>query len=246
MTKTALEYFYPEIEVGGFSHVSSTVDLYNRINALLTPDMTVMDFGAGRGQSAEIDSAYVRELMRIKGKVSKFIGVDVDPVVLENPLVDEATVIKPDEPLPFPDRSVDLIICDWVLEHISDPAFMLREVHRILKPGGWLCARTPNRWGYVALGATLIPSGLHGFIMKIVQPHRKEMDIFPKFYRMNSFGSIDKLFRQAGFASYIYSLNSEPAYAGNMRMAWRVFFLLFRITPASFQAFLHVFAKKAS
>lgn len=38
--------------------------------------------------------------------------------------------------LPFKDKSIERIICDNVLEHISEPEEALREMHRILAPGG--------------------------------------------------------------------------------------------------------------
>lgn len=38
--------------------------------------------------------------------------------------------------LPISDSSVDGIICEQVLEHIPDPEAVVREIHRILKPGG--------------------------------------------------------------------------------------------------------------
>ena len=48
------EYFYPEIRAGGFPHVSSDVDFYTRVNALIQPEFVVRDFGAGRGSANEI------------------------------------------------------------------------------------------------------------------------------------------------------------------------------------------------
>ncbi len=247
MPKTPpIEYFYPEKNAGGFTHVSSTIDFYNRINALLHPDMTVLDFGAGRGAMSEDKIPYPRELRRMKGKVRKFVGADVDPVVSQNPMVDEAMVITPDGPLPFADHSFDMIICDWVFEHLSDTAAVIRELHRILKPGGWICGRTPNRWGYIAVGASLVPEWLHSSVLRRVQPTRKECDVFPKFYRLNSLGQIARQFGAHDFENYTYALNSEPAYAGNSRMLWRLFFLIFRLTPPQMNAILHVFLKKST
>jgi ubiquinone/menaquinone biosynthesis C-methylase UbiE len=39
--------------------------------------------------------------------------------------------------LPFADDSYDLIICSETIEHLVDPAKALKEIYRILKPGGY-------------------------------------------------------------------------------------------------------------
>lgn len=52
------------------------------------------------------------------------------------------------ENLPFRDNSFDVVISLEVLEHVEDPATMLREVRRILRPGGWLYLACPNYLGF--------------------------------------------------------------------------------------------------
>jgi SAM-dependent methyltransferase len=44
--------------------------------------------------------------------------------------------------IPVPDASYDLVLCTQVMEHVPDPMAVLREFHRVLKPGGqaWLSA----------------------------------------------------------------------------------------------------------
>ncbi len=244
-SESAEEHFFPEKAAGGFTHVDSTVDFYNRVNALLRPGTTVIDFGAGRGRASEELPPYVRGLATLKGKVGKVIGVDVDPVVRENPLIDEAIVITPDAPLPFADNSVDLIVSDWALEHISEPQRLVTELTRILRPGGWLCARTPNRWGYIAVGTTLIPERLHAAVLNRVQPTRKECDVFPKFYRINTLSAFRSHFGSQ-FEVFAYTVNSEPAYVGNSRFLWRLALLGFRFTPDRFGAVIHAFLRKQS
>jgi ubiquinone/menaquinone biosynthesis C-methylase UbiE len=46
--------------------------------------------------------------------------------------------------IPVPDSTYDLVLCTQVMEHVPDPLGVLREFHRVLKPGGQALAdRTP-------------------------------------------------------------------------------------------------------
>jgi SAM-dependent methyltransferase len=46
--------------------------------------------------------------------------------------------------LPFPDASFDRIIASEVLEHVPDDTLAMRELARVLKPGGTLAATVPT------------------------------------------------------------------------------------------------------
>jgi len=43
----------------------------------------------------------------------------------------------------YPDGSFDVIYCSHVLEHVSDDKRAMRELHRVLKPGGWAILQVP-------------------------------------------------------------------------------------------------------
>lgn len=48
-------------------------------------------------------------------------------------------------PLPFPDSSFDTVVSFQVIEHIKDDRAFLKEIHRVLRPGGVALITTPNR-----------------------------------------------------------------------------------------------------
>ncbi len=51
---------------------------------------------------------------------------------------------QPIEGLSMNDNSMDVIICNQVYEHVPDPQFLIKEIYRILKPGGYCYFAGPN------------------------------------------------------------------------------------------------------
>ncbi len=48
-------------------------------------------------------------------------------------------------PIPFDDNTFDCVISFQVIEHIKDDGFFIKEVARVLKPGGKFIVTTPNK-----------------------------------------------------------------------------------------------------
>lgn len=65
---------------------------------------------------------------------SEFVSVDI-----ANPAADLEGAV---EDLPVPDGSFDVVICNQVLEHCADPAQAVRELRRVVAPGGRVLAST--------------------------------------------------------------------------------------------------------
>jgi Methylase involved in ubiquinone/menaquinone biosynthesis len=238
------EKLFPETACGGFSRVDGTMEFYSRIAALLRPDMTVLNFGAGRGAYLEDRVPYRRQLCQLRGRVSKVVAADVDPAVRENADVDEALVVAENAPLPFADESFDLIVSDFVFEHIATPVQTAAELARVLKPGGYICARTPNKWGYVGLCANSIPNAWHHSLLRVFQPNRQHRDVFPTEYHMNTRRALRRLFPPDAFEHFTYAHNPEPAYSGNSELLWRLTLLGFRLLPDTLGTVLLIFLRK--
>lgn len=240
----ALTRLFPEVGAGGFSRIDGTVQFYVRINALLRPEMTVLDFGAGRGEWTEDPVVYRRELRTLRGKVERVVGVDVDPVVTGNPGCDEAVLLDAGSRIPLADSSVDLVVSDHTFEHLDDPVAVTAELDRVLRPGGWICARTPNRWGYIGVGARLVPNAAHAGVLRRVQPGRQDRDVFPVRYRINSRRDFRRCFPASRFDVLAYTVNAEPWYFGRSRIAWRVALAVGAVLPQALGAKYMVFIRK--
>jgi len=46
--------------------------------------------------------------------------------------------------LPYDDASVDVVLAGEIIEHVVDTESFLREIHRVLRPGGATVLSTPN------------------------------------------------------------------------------------------------------
>lgn len=247
VTEEPLRALYPEISAGGYSRVDGTIAFYGRVGALLAeagPEAVVLDFGAGRGAFLNGGAPAHRDVRLLRGRAKRVIGIDVDEAVLSNPAVDEAHVAEVGAPLPLREGTVDLVVSDYTFEHIADPAWAAGEIDRVLRPGGWLCVRTPNRWGYIGLGAQAVPNRLHVGMLKRLQPQKAAEDTFPTTYLLNTPASLRRWFPPDGYDHYVWAMDNEPAYVGHSLAAARMNKLLFSVTPPPLRSILLGFLHK--
>jgi SAM-dependent methyltransferase len=106
---------------------------------VLASNPDLLEIGSGTGALLHV--------LRQRGV--KACGVELRPEFIE-----QARVWYGDLPLtrvtgvglPFPDRSFDVVMSFDVFEHISESDAHLREVTRVLRPGGAYLIQTPNKW----------------------------------------------------------------------------------------------------
>lgn len=238
---------YPEIAAGGFSRVDGAVAFYTRVGALIDaagPGALVVDFGAGRGACLDDPVPYRRRLRLLRGRGARVVGVDIDPAVLGNDAVDEGHVVKVNGRLPFDDGSVDLVVSDFAFEHVTAPGWVGAEIHRVLRPGGWLCVKTPNRWGYIGVAARVVPNHLHVDLLRCLQPAKPTEDTFPTAYLLNTPGQLRLWFPPERFQHVVWAADTEPAYVGHSHVLARLSRIAFAATPPPLRSVLFAFLRK--
>lgn len=149
--------------------------------------------------------------MNFKGLVQKVIGVDPDERIGENPFVDEFHVGFGDDMPYLSDASVDMVLCNNVLEHVTDPTRFFSEIYRVLKPSGLFLSKTPNRFHYVALVAGVTPIWFHKLYNRV--RGREEEDTFPTLYRANTRRIQRRIAHKTGFkVNRIEAIEGRPEY----------------------------------
>lgn len=234
--------YYPESRFGGFTDSDGTILFYTRVNALLQPSSNVLDFGCGRGAYGEDPISIRRDLRILQGKAARVIGLDADMEAQMNPFVDEFHRLE-GRSWPLPASSIDLCVCDHVLEHLEEPEAFFSETRRVLKRNGALCIRTSNAWGYPALAARLIPERLHLSVLAKAKDNLKVRDVFPVVYRCNTIPKIRAALDHCGFEHAVYGFQAEPSYLAFSRLAYALGVLFQRFAPRFLSPVIFAFAR---
>jgi SAM-dependent methyltransferase len=170
----------------------------------LRPDMRILDLGAGPGKPGRVN---------FRGEVASVVGVDPDRLLRLNEQVD-TRVLAVAEALPFRSASFDLILADWVVEHLPDPNGTASEIQRVLKPGGRFVFRTGNVWHYSYAISALTPHWFHRLVANRVRGLAPEsVDPYPTRYRMNTRRDARRVLTRAGLREEeLVTVEAEPSY----------------------------------
>lgn len=109
----------------------------------LRPGLTVLDLGCGPGADLEAMAGAV-------GVSGRVVGVDIDAKMVEaaSTRVDDHPHVEvrlgDGHALPFEDGAFDRARMDRALQHVAEPATVLSELLRVLKPGGLLRIGEPD------------------------------------------------------------------------------------------------------
>lgn len=113
---------------------------YEFVKGQLKPDSTIMEVGCGEGYGSNYLSKACKEI----------IGIDVEKSAIEhaqkkyttaNCMFKEYNGSK----IPYDDNHFDYIVSFQVIEHVDNDAAFVKELERVLKPGGTAFITTPNK-----------------------------------------------------------------------------------------------------
>lgn len=123
----------------------------------------VLDAGCGRGfytamlskysfikeiHGVDISNEYLTQAQKTAGKSSK--------VFLKQGSIYD---------LPFPNNHFDTVICSEIFEHLDKDVKAMKEIHRVLKPGGILLASVPHQ------NFPFLWDPLNWILMKVLKTH---------------------------------------------------------------------------
>jgi SAM-dependent methyltransferase len=117
---------------------------------------SLADIGCGLGHWSRLLYPYLRTPARLVGvdREERWVAEGTRNLHRAFPEVapDLITVVQGDATeIPLPDDSFDVVTCQTVLMHLAQPVDSLREMLRILRPGGLLvCVEPNNLWNYLA------------------------------------------------------------------------------------------------
>jgi SAM-dependent methyltransferase len=138
----------------------------------------ILDAGCGQ------EASWVRRF----GTEGGMIGIDLCPQLPSDFPVVCGDLLS----LPFPEGCFSLIFCRSVFEHLREPARVLSEFQRVLKPDGICVILTPNRYDYSSLAARCTPLWFHRRFIRNLYGAARAYDTFPTFYRANTPGYFRK------------------------------------------------------
>ncbi len=139
--------------------LQQSLEFYHRYKAKtfeamhLVAGASVLEVGCGTGDDA-------MALAQIVGPSGQVTAIDRSQTMLNEAIASTQPLALPIEfiladaqQLPFADHTFDGARVDRTLQHIADPAAVIAEMARVVRPGGWIVAMEPD-WGTFVVNST--------------------------------------------------------------------------------------------
>ena len=199
----------------------------DHVAALVPPPAMLLDVGCGTGtflRLAKMRGCEVAgtELSHVGAEAARAQGLRVH----------EGEIWEAE----FSAASFDVVTCWHVIEHVSDPRRMLAEVHRILRPGGWLILATPNCEDYIFRAAYTLA--------RLRRPRLYELGGREVHLFFFSAQTLRRLATSLGFQVLCIGFDREAAAVRGKRAVNAVAYGWFRLTGLNWGMALELIARR--
>lgn len=113
------------------------------IYAMVARELTVRP--AGGGTIVDVGCGSGRLFGFVGGLFERYVGVDV---IAYDGFPRGAEFVEADlehMPVPLADRIANVVVAVETIEHLENPRAFMRELMRLVRPGGWVAVTTPNQ-----------------------------------------------------------------------------------------------------
>jgi ubiquinone/menaquinone biosynthesis C-methylase UbiE len=184
-----------------------------RLAELVEPGMKILHAGCGWDKN------------QISGQFKNnctVIGIDLDPRV--ETLFHSEFYLASLDSVPLPANTFDVIISEYVFEHLSDPDAALAEFKRLLKPSGTIVILTPNAYSYKTLAARMTPQSFHVLMGRHRYGRGHEADMYPTLFRCNVENKFRKIAGRVGLkVSAVRFVTNGPTWFAKLPVIFELF-----------------------
>jgi ubiquinone/menaquinone biosynthesis C-methylase UbiE len=185
---------YPDFKTGG--------DFFREYIEDNISNKVVLDAGCG-------DSGIVAEF---KSKTKLIIGVDLNNILLMNNNIVDKKILSDLENISLENSSIDVIICEFVIEHLKHPLLVFKEFNRVLKKNGVLIFITPNILNPIMSISKILPLSVHKTLRKKILNKRE--DTHQTYYYTNKYSKLLEIGFKVGFSKCDIVRAGNPEYFG--------------------------------
>jgi glycosyltransferase involved in cell wall biosynthesis/2-polyprenyl-3-methyl-5-hydroxy-6-metoxy-1,4-benzoquinol methylase len=116
---------------------------------------TIVDLGCGRGDCAR----------NLQGMYERYIGCDVVRYddLPRSPSIEFREVDLNRAPFPLAAASAEVVVAIETIEHVENPRALVREMARIVRPGGFIAVTTPNQISLMSKLYLVTKNQFHAF-----------------------------------------------------------------------------------
>jgi 2-polyprenyl-3-methyl-5-hydroxy-6-metoxy-1,4-benzoquinol methylase len=190
-------------ELSGGTSGNAIYAMIERVIAAEGLSGSILDYGAGVGQ-------LTRRLLDLK-RFDQVSATDI--MVVPSELRGRVEWIEQDlnVPLPGHENCFDVVVAAEVIEHLENPRSMLREIYRILRPGGTAIVTTPNNESWRALIALLV----RGHYMAFGDSN------YPAHITALLRQDLTRIFQEAMFLTPEFHFTDSGGFPGKPALTWQ-------------------------